>query len=87
MKKGKYTVLVLLRFACPTRELKDYSAKPLKLKSKDCKRAKSDEGKKEAADLVAYSLSIDTYITNTEKESKLRKTDTFFHYIRKVFMI
>ena len=59
----------------PTNELKDYSDKPLKQKSvQRRKRAKSDEGKKAAANLTAYSLSTDTYITNTEKESELRKT-------------
>ena len=29
---------------------------------------------KAAGNLAAYTLSIDTYITNTEKESNLRKT-------------
>ena len=52
----------------PTNELKDLNL------FKDRKRAKSDEGKKAAANLTAYSLSSDTYITNTEKESKLWKT-------------
>ena len=42
---------------------------------------------KAAANLPAYSLSIDAYITNTEKESKLRKTGKFFQSIRKVFMM
>ena len=37
----------------------------------------SDEEKKAAADLATYSLSIDAYITNTEKESKHRKTGIF----------
>ena len=46
-----------------------------------------DEGKKAAANLAAYSLSIDTYINNTEKEAKLRKTGIFFQSIRKMFMI
>ena len=72
----------------PTNELKDYSDKLLKQKSvQRCKRAKSDEGKKAAANLVAYSLFIDTYITNTEKESKPRKAGIFFQSIRKMFMI
>ena len=53
----------------------------------DYKIAKSDEGKKAAANLATYSLSIDTYITNTEKESKLRKTVIFFQSIRKMLMI
>ena len=76
---------VVLSFTCPTIELN------LNLLNRNLfivsKTAKSDEGKKAAANLAAYSLSIDTYITNTEKESKLRKTDTFFQCIRKVFMI
>ena len=54
---------------------------------KDCKRAQSDEGKKTAANLAAYSFSIDTYIIITEKESKLRKTGIFFQSIRKMLMI
>ena len=54
---------------------------------KDCKGAISNEEKKAAADLAAYSLSIDTYITITEKESKLRKTGIFFQSIRKMLMI
>ena len=33
---------------------------------------------KEAANLAACSLSFDTYITNIEKQSKLRKTGIFF---------
>ena len=49
--------------------------------SKDCKGAISNEEKKAAADLAAdlaaYSLSIDTYITITEKESKHKKTGIF----------
>ena len=49
----------------------------------ECKTAKSDEGKKAAANLAAYSLSIDTYITNTGKANKLRKTGIFFQSIRK----
>ena len=53
---------------------------------KDSKKTKSDEGKKSAADLAIYS-SIDTYITKTEKESKLRKTGIFSQSIRKMFMI
>ena len=47
----------------------------------------SDEEKKAAADLATYSLSIDAYITNTEKESKHRKTGIFFQSIRKMLMI
>ena len=39
---------------------------------------KTQTPQKEAASLVGYSLSIDTYITNTEKEGKLRKTGVFF---------
>ena len=46
-----------------------------------------DEGKKAAANLAAYSLSIDTYINNTEKESKLSKTGIFFQSTKKMFMI
>ena len=53
----------------------------------DCKIAKSDQGKKAAANLAAYSLSTDTYITNTEKESKRRKMVIFFQSIRKMLMI
>ena len=41
---------------------------------------------KAAANLAAYSLFIDTYITNTEKESKLRKTGIFFQCLRKMFI-
>ena len=37
----------------------------------ECKTAKNDEGKKATANIAAYSLSIDTYITKPEKESKL----------------
>ena len=66
----------MLSFACPINELKDYSDL-----FKGCKGAKNDEGKK------AASLSINTYITNTEKESRLRKTGTFFPGCRKMFMI
>ena len=70
----------MLSFTCPTIELN------LNLLNEnlfiECKRAKSDEGKK----AVAYSLSIDTYITNTEKERKLRKTGIFFQSIRKMLM-
>ena len=65
---------VVLSFTCPTIELNLFI---------ECKTAKSDEGKKAAANLAAYSLSIDTYITNTEKENKLRKTCIFFQSIRK----
>ena len=39
------------------------------------------------ADFPAYSLSIDTYIPNTEEESKLRKTGIFFQSTMKVFII
>ena len=42
---------------------------------------------KAATNLAANSLSINTYITNTEKESKLRKTGIFFQNLRKMFMI
>ena len=76
---------VVLSFTCPTIELN------LNLLNKnlfiDCKTAKSYEGKKATANLAAHSLSIDTYITNTEKESKLRKTGIFFQSIRKMLMI
>ena len=76
---------IVLRFTCPTIELN------LNLLSRnlfiECKTAKSNYRKKAAANLVAYSLSIDTYITNTEKESKLRKTGIFFQSIRKMLMI
>ena len=34
---------------------------------------KTQTPQKVAANLAAYSLSVDTYITITEKESKLRK--------------
>ena len=54
---------------------------------KDYKGAKSDEGKKEAVNFVAHSLSADTYITNSEKECKLRKTGVFFQSFRKIFII
>ena len=70
----------MLSFACPTNELQDYSAKPLK-------QTKSDEGKKAAANLAAYCLSFDTYINNTEKESKLWKAGIFFQSIKKMFII
>ena len=76
---------VVLSFTYPTIELN------LNLLNRnlfiDCKTAKSYEGKKAAANLAAHSLSIDTYITNTEKESKLRKTGIFFQSIRKMLMI
>ena len=76
---------VALSFTCRTIELN------LNLLNRnlliECKIAKSHEGKKAAANLVAYSLSIDTYITNSEKESKLRKTGIFFQSIRKMLMI
>ena len=42
---------------------------------------------KEAANLAAYSLSIDMYINDTEKESKLRKTGIFFQSIKKLLII
>ena len=54
---------------------------------KDGKRAKSDEGQKAAAKLVAHNLSVDMYITNTETEIKLKKTGIFFQSLRKIFMI
>ena len=76
---------VVLSFTCPTIELN------LNLLNRnlfiECKTAKSDEGKKAAANLAAYRLSIDTYITNSEKEIKLRKTGIFFQSIRKMLMI
>ena len=76
---------VVVRFKCPTIELN------LNLLNRnlfrECKTAKKDEGNKAAANLAAYSLSIDTYITNTEKDSKLRKTGIFFQSIRKMLMI
>ena len=76
---------VVLSFTCPTIELN------LNLLNRnlfiECKPARSNEGKKAAANLAAYNLSIDTYITNTEKESKLRKTGIFFQSVRKMLMI
>ena len=33
---------------------------------------------KAAANLTVYSLFIDTYITNTEQKSKLRKSGIFY---------
>ena len=76
---------VVLSFTCPTIELN------LNLLNRNLfivsKTAKSDEGKKAAANLAAYSLSMDTYITNIEKESKLRKAGIFFQSIRKMLMI
>ena len=76
---------VVVSFTCPTIELN------LNLLNRtlfiECKTAKSDEGKKAAANLAAYSLSIDTYMTNTEKETKLRKTGIFFQSIGKMLMI
>ena len=78
----------MISFACPTSELKDYSARLLNRNLLiDCKIAKSDEGKIADANLTAYSLSIDTYITNTEKESKFRETGIFFQSIRKMLII
>ena len=53
----------------------------------ECKTAKNDEGKKATANIAAYSLSIDTYITKPEKESKLRKKGMFFQSIRKMLLI
>ena len=76
---------VVLSFTCPAIELNlNFLNRNLFI---ECKTAKSDEGKKAATNLAAYSLSIDTYITNTEKESKLRKTGIFFQSIRKMLMI
>ena len=76
---------VVLSFTCPTIELN------LNLLNRNLfilsKTAKSDEGKKAAANLAAYSLSIDTYMTNIEKETKLRKTGIFFQSIGKMLMI
>ena len=74
---------VVLSFTCPTIELN------LNLLNRNLfivsKTAKSDEGKKAAANLAAYSLSIDTYITNTEKKSKRRKMfQECFQSIRKL---
>ena len=69
---------VVLSFTCPTIELN------LNLLNRNLfivsKTAKSDEGKKAAANLAAYSLSIDTCITNTEKESKLKNGYIFPKY-------
>ena len=48
---------------------------------------KTQTPEKAAANLAAYSLSIDTCITNTEKKSKLRKTGIFFENLGKIFMI
>ena len=42
---------------------------------------------KAAANLAAYSLSIDKYVTKTEKESKFRKTSIFFQSLWKIFKI
>ena len=76
---------VVPSFTCPITELS------LSLLNRnlfiECKTAKRDEEKKTAEKLVAYSFCIDTYITNTEKESKLRKTDIFFQSIKKILMI
>ena len=76
---------VVLSFTCPTIELN------LNLLNRnlfiECKTAKSDEGKKAAANLAAYSLSIDTYITNTEQDSKFRKTGIFFQSIGKMLVM
>ena len=76
---------VVLSFTCATIELKlNFLSRNLFIVSKT---AKSDEGKKAAANLAAYSLSIDTHKTNTKKESKLRKTSIFFQSIRKMLLI
>ena len=76
---------IVLSFTCPTIKLNlNFLNRNLFI---ECKTAKSDEGKIAAANLAPYSLSIDTYITNTEKESKLRKTGIFFQSIRKMLMI
>ena len=73
---------VVLSFTCATIELNlNFLSRNLFIVSKT---AKSDEGKKAAANLAAYSLSIDTYITNTEKEGKFRKTGIFFQSIGKI---
>ena len=48
---------------------------------------KTQTPEKAAANLAAYSLSIDTCITITEKESKLRKAGIFFETLKKMFMI
>ena len=61
---------VVLSFTCPTIELNlDLLNRNLFIESKTA--ATIDEGKKAPANLATYSLSIDTCITNTEKESKL----------------
>ena len=76
---------VVLSFTCPSIELNlNFLNRNLFI---ECKTAKSDERKKATANLAACSLSIDTYITNTEKKSKLRKTGIFFQSIRKMLMI
>ena len=41
----------------------------------ECKTAKNDEGKKAAANKAAYSPSINTYITKTEKEKRRVKLE------------
>ena len=46
---------------------------------------KSDEGKKAAANLAIYSLSVDKYITNTVKESKLRKASEKYSWYKMIF--
>ena len=40
--------------------------------------------RKAAANLTAYSLSIDTYVTITEKESLLRKIGIFLERVRQL---
>ena len=76
---------VVVSFTCPTIELNLNLLNRNLLR--ECKTAKKDKGNKVAANIAAYSLSIDTYITNTEKESKLRKTGIFFQNITKMLMI
>ena len=76
---------VVVSFTCPTIELNLNLLNRNLLR--ECKTAKKDKGNKVAANISAYSFSIDTYITNTEKESKLRKTSIFFQNITKMLMI
>ena len=47
---------------------------------------KTQTTKKEAANLAAYNLFIDSYITNNEKETKLIKKSMFFQSLRKLLM-
>ena len=42
------------------------------------------KGKRAAANVAAYILSIDTYVTNTEKKSKIGKRVYFFNVSGKV---